>query len=125
MITPDALPILGDPVQLQQVIVNLVVNGMDAMKETPNDDRVIRIATSRDEGFAELSVSDRGPGIAEEKRKQVFEPFFTTKAEGMGMGLSIARTIVEMHRGSIGIEGRKGGGTTFRVLVPLVQSGRG
>ena len=105
--------------------MNLVVNGMDAMKETPNENRIIRIATSRDEGFAELSVSDRGPGIPEDKQKQVFEPFFTTKAEGMGMGLSIARTIVEMHGGSIEVEGRKSGGTTFRVLVPLVQSGRG
>ena len=123
VITPDALPILGDRIQLQQVIVNLVVNGMDAMKETPSENRIIRIGTSRVEEFAELSVSDRGPGIPEDKLKQVFEPFFTTKAEGMGMGLSIARTIVEMHGGSIRVEGRNGGGATFRVQVPLAQSG--
>ena len=122
-ITPDALPILGDPIQLQQVIVNLVVNGMDAMKETPGENRIIRIGTSRVEAFAELSVSDRGPGIPEDKQKQVFEPFFTTKAEGMGMGLSIARTIVEMHGGSIKVEGRNGGGATFRVQVPFHSEG--
>jgi len=93
------------------------------MKDTPSENRSIRIGTSRHEEFAELSVSDRGPGIPEDKLKQVFDPFFTTKAEGMGMGLSIARTIVEMHRGSIKVEGRSGGGATFRVQVPLLQSG--
>jgi signal transduction histidine kinase/ABC-type uncharacterized transport system substrate-binding protein len=122
-ITPAALPILGDQIQLQQVVVNLVVNAMDAMKETPSENRVIRIATSHDQGFAELSLSDRGPGIPEEKQKQVFEPFFTTKAEGMGMGLSIARTIVEMHGGSIKVESRDGGGATFRVQVPFHSQG--
>ena len=99
VITPDALPILGDRIQLQQVILNLVVNGIDAMRDTPSENRIISIRTSRVENFAELSVSDRGPGIPEDKLKEVFEPFFTSKAEGMGMGLSIARTIVEAHKG--------------------------
>jgi signal transduction histidine kinase len=93
VITPDALPILGDRIQLQQVILNLVSNGIDAMKDTPNEDRIISIRTSRVDEFAELSVSDRGPGIPEDKLKEVFEPFFTSKTEGMGMGLSIARTL--------------------------------
>ena len=86
MITPDALPILGDRIQLQQVILNLVVNGIDAMKDTPTENRIISIRTSRVENFAELSVSDRGPGIPEDKLKEVFEPFFTTKAEGWAWG---------------------------------------
>ena len=93
VITPDALPILGDRIQLQQVILNLVSNGIDAMKDTPNEDRIISIRTSRVDEFAELSVSDRGPGIPEDKLKEVFEPFFTSKTEGMGMGMSIARTL--------------------------------
>jgi C4-dicarboxylate-specific signal transduction histidine kinase len=67
VITPDALPILGDRIQLQQVILNLVVNGIDAMKDTPSENRIISIRTSRLEEFAELSVSDRGPGIPEDK----------------------------------------------------------
>ena len=94
LITQNALPILGDRVQLQQVILNLVVNGIEAMRDTPAATRVISIRTSRVGNFAELSVSDRGPGIPEDKLKEVFEPFFTSKAEGMGMGLSIARTII-------------------------------
>ena len=121
VITPDALPILGDRIQLQQVILNLVVNGIDAMKETPSKNRIISIRTSRVEEFAELSVSDRGPGIPEDKSKEVFEPFFTTKAEGMGMGLSIARTIVEAHHGQIWAENRDGGGALFRIRLPLVR----
>ena len=113
LITPDALPILGDRIQLQQVILNLVVNGIDAMKDTPSENRIISIRTSRVENFAQLSVSDRGPGIPEDKLKEVFEPFFTSKAEGMGMGLSIARTIIEAHNGLISAKNRDHGGATF------------
>jgi len=117
-ITPDALPILGDRIQLQQVILNLVVNGIDAMKDTPNENRVSSIQTSRVERFAELSVSDCGPGIPEDKIKEVFEPFFTSKAEGMGMGLSIARTIMEAHNGRIWAENQPGG-ATFTIRLPI------
>jgi signal transduction histidine kinase/ABC-type uncharacterized transport system substrate-binding protein len=123
-IAPEALPILGDRIQLQQVILNLVVNGIDAMKDTPNEDRVISIRTSRVEKFAELSVSDCGPGIPEDKIKEVFEPFFTSKAEGMGMGLSIARTITEAHNGRIWAENEPGG-ATFRIKLPLRTNGAG
>jgi signal transduction histidine kinase len=124
VITPDPLPILGDRIQLQQVILNLVANGIDAMKDTPNEDRVISIRTSRVEKFAELSVSDCGPGIPEDKMKEVFEPFFTSKAEGMGMGLSIARTIVEAHNGRIWAENEPGG-AAFRIKLPLRTNGAG
>ena len=121
VITPDALPILGDRIQLQQVILNLVVNGIDAMKDTPDENRIISIRTSRVENFAELSVSDRGPGIPEDKLKEVFEPFFTSKAEGMGMGLSIARTIIEAHNGQISAKNRDHGGASFRIRLPLAN----
>jgi signal transduction histidine kinase len=117
VITRDALPILGDRIQLQQVILNLVANGIDAMKENC----IITIQTSRVEKFAELSVSDRGPGIPKDKLKEVFQPFVTSKAEGMGMGLSIARTIVEAHNGQIWAENRDHGGATFRIRLPLVS----
>jgi signal transduction histidine kinase len=121
----DALPILGDRIQLQQVILNLVVNGIDAMKNTPAENRIIRIRTSRVEEFGELSVSDRGPGIPEEKLKEVFEPFYTSKAEGMGMGLSIARTIIEAHQGLIWAKNRVHGGASFRIRVPLCNDSAG
>ena len=125
LLTPDALPIIGDRIQLQQVILNLVVNGIDAMKDTPAENRIISIRTSRVEKFAELSVSDRGPGIPEDKLKEVFEPFFTSKAEGMGMGLSIARTIIEAHNGLIWAENRDHGGASFRIRLPLCTDGAG
>jgi signal transduction histidine kinase len=121
VITPDALPILGDRIQLQQVILNLVVNGIDAMRDTPSETRIISIRTSRVENSAQLSVSDRGSGIPEDKLKEVFVPFFTSKAEGMGMGLSIARTIIEAHHGLISAKNRDHGGATFRIRFPLVQ----
>ena len=121
VITPDALPILGDRIQLQQVILNLVINGIDAMRDTPSENRIISIRTSRVEKFAQLFVSDRGPGIPEDKLKEVFEPFFTSKAEGMGMGLSIARTIIEAHHGSISAKNRHDGGATLSIRLPLVD----
>ena len=117
----EALPILGDRIQLQQVILNLVVNGIDAMKDTPSENRIISIRTSRVGEFAELSVSDRGSGIPEEQLKTVFEPFFTSKTGGMGMGLSIARTIIEAHHGLIRAKNRDHGGASFRIKLPLVQ----
>jgi C4-dicarboxylate-specific signal transduction histidine kinase len=121
VITPDALPILGDRIQLQQVILNLVVNAIDAMADMPSENRIISILTSRVEDFAELSVSDRGPGIPGDKLKEVFEPFFTCKAEGMGMGLSIARSIIEAHHGLISARNQVHGGASFRIRLPLVQ----
>ncbi len=120
-IAQDVLPILGDRIQLQQVILNLVVNGIDAMKDTPSENRIVSIRTSRVENFAELSVSDRGSGIPKDKLKTVFEPFYTNKAGGMGMGLSIARTIIEAHQGLIRAENRDHGGASFRIRLPLVQ----
>ena len=125
VITPNGLPILGDRIQLQQVILNLVVNGIDAMKDTPAEHRIISIRTSRVDNFAQLSVSDLGPGIPEDKLKEVFEPFFTNKAGGMGMGLSIARTIIEAHHGLIWAKNRDHGGASFRIRLPLCTYGAG
>ena len=120
-ITQNALPILGDRIQLQQVILNLIMNGIDAMKDTPADNRSINIRISRVEKSAELSVSDRGPGIPEDELKKVFEPFYTNKSGGMGMGLSIARTIIEAHNGQIWAQNRSHGGASLRIRIPLVS----
>jgi signal transduction histidine kinase len=119
LIWPIALPIVGDRIQLQQVILNLVVNAIDAMADTPGDDRVISIRTSRAGNFAEMAISDRGPGIPEDKLNEVFEPFFTSKSKGMGMGLSIARTIVEAHDGQISADNEPGRGAVFRIKLPI------
>jgi signal transduction histidine kinase len=125
LITQNALPILGDRIQIQQVILNLVVNGMDAMTATPDQNRVISIRTSRVENFAQLTVADRGSGIAEDKLKEIFEPFFTSKTEGMGMGLSIARTIIEAHNGQITARNRDHGGASFRIRLPITTDSAG
>ncbi|HEY6630225.1 MAG TPA: sensor histidine kinase, partial [Rhizobiaceae bacterium] len=117
-ITAEPLPVLGDRVQLQQVILNLVMNAIDAMKNS--EKRTIDIRTSRAGDVALLTVSDSGPGIPGGKLKKIFEPFFTTKPDGMGMGLSIARTIVEAHNGQIRATNQDGGGATFQMKLPLV-----
>lgn len=120
-LAPIALPVICDHIQMQQVIINLVVNAMDAMTDNPSETRTVSIRTSIVENFAELSVSDHGPGIPEDKIEQVFEPFFTSKAEGMGMGLSIARTIIEAHNGRIWAENRDHGGAAFKIRLPIAN----
>jgi C4-dicarboxylate-specific signal transduction histidine kinase len=117
-----SLPIKGDRVQLQQVIVNLVINAMDAMSIIPSGQRRVKINTVRGSEFAEISVSDAGPGVPPEKLKEVFEPFFTTKSQGMGMGLSIARTIIEAHDGKIWAEKKTGSGAVFHISLPLSET---
>ena len=116
------LPISGDRVQIQQVLVNLIVNAMDAMSENPTSDRRLTIQTSLRDEFAEVAIADAGPGIPPDKLQGVFEPFVTTKAHGMGMGLSIARTIIEAHNGTIAAHNQAKGGAVFRIRLPLRKS---
>jgi signal transduction histidine kinase len=117
-VSPTSLPVRGDPVQLQQVLVNLIVNAMDAMSKTPRAGRKVTVYAAREDKFAEVSVSDTGHGIPSENIKKVFEPFFTTKAYGMGIGLSIARTIVQAHNGRIWAENNADGGAVFHISLP-------
>jgi signal transduction histidine kinase len=121
-INQTPLPIKGDAVQLQQVILNLIVNAMDAVSDMPIADRKISIKSMRHGNSAGISVSDTGPGIPKDALKDVFEPFFTTKPHGMGMGLSIAKTIVEAHGGQLLAANNTSGGATFCVTLPLVQA---
>ena len=118
-IAPMPLPVKGNVVQLHQVFLNLIVNAMDAMSDLPVDQRRISIATERVKNSAEVSISDTGPGIPPDTLKEVFAPFFSTKKEGMGMGLSIARTIIETHGGQIWAENVPGGGAVFHIRLPL------
>jgi signal transduction histidine kinase len=115
----DELPIKCDRIQIQQVITNLILNAMDAMSAVPRANRKISVTTMRVENFAEVAVSDNGPGISLDIVKMVFQPFFTTKSQGMGMGLSIARTIVEAHDGEIWADNLTGSGAVFHVRLPL------
>ncbi len=115
----DALPVLGDRIQLQQVLLNLMLNAADAIAHLETSQRKIIVRTARDRDFAEVEIADSGPGIPTGKLDEVFEPFYTTKLTGMGMGLSIARTIVEAHEGQILVENQAGQGALFRIRLPL------
>lgn len=119
---PRALPIRGDAVQLQQVILNLVVNSMEAMSSMPHGRAVIGRAGLNGGSSATITISDSGPGIPLEKLAEVFDPFFTTKGQGWGIGLSIARTIVQAHKGDIWAENDPEGGAVFHLSLPLAQA---
>ena len=116
------LPVRIDPVHLQQVIVNLVTNGMDAMADTPGHARGITIRTALVEGSSvEVSISDTGTGIPEEKLSDIFDTFYTSKEQGTGLGLSVARTIIETYGGKIWAENQAGGGAVFRFTLPIIR----
>src|SRR5512133_616425 len=110
--------ILADRLLLQQVVLNLLRNAMDAMAATPPERREISVVTESSAELITVSISDRGCGIDPGVREKLFEPFFTTKGEGMGMGLNICRSIMELHRGRVWAEPNPGGGTVFSFSLP-------
>jgi signal transduction histidine kinase len=120
-----ALPmILGDRVQLQQVIINLVMNGIEAMQSVTDRPRELVIRSRQDEKQQVLvSVTDCGVGISAENADRLFNAFFTTKPSGMGMGLSICRSIVEAHGGRLSTYGNEGPGVTLQFVLPLHREG--
>ena len=114
----------GDRIQLQQVILNLVMNAAEAMRDGSPDRRILTVKTSRkDERFAEVSIVDKGPGIDEEASGRLFEPFYTTKSGGMGMGLAISRHIVASHHGDIRAASNTDGGATVSFTIPFEIGG--
>ena len=118
------LRVNGDKVQLQQVILNLIVNGIDAIAEMPNGVREIACRSWTTDGQALVSIRDSGPGIPFDRLDRLFEPFFTTKQDGMGMGLCIAHAIMEAHGGKISAESRPSG-AVFHVSLPLAKASQG
>jgi PAS domain S-box-containing protein len=119
----DLCPVRCDRVHLQQVLLNLVLNGMDAVDGVKQEDRRVTVSARPDGAhFIELAVSDAGHGIPADSLAHVFDPFFTTKPDGMGMGLPISRTIVEAHGGRLWAENNHdGGGATFRFTLPIAE----
>ncbi|HSI13944.1 MAG TPA: ATP-binding protein, partial [Chthoniobacter sp.] len=120
-LAPLSLPVDAARVELQQVLVNLLVNAVHAMKETPSERRFIDVVTMAGENSASVSILDRGQGIDPARLPVIFEPFFSTKANGLGMGLSISRRIIENHHGRIEAANHPEGGAIFRITLPLAR----
>jgi two-component system sensor histidine kinase DctS len=110
----------GDPVLLEQALFNIFRNAVDSMRNNAIDQRLIGITLTCADGYALLAIADCGCGIDPGIADKLFDPLFTTKAEGMGMGLAICRSVLENHRGRLSFEANPGGGTVFRILLPLV-----
>jgi C4-dicarboxylate-specific signal transduction histidine kinase len=119
---PDPPMVSGDPVQLQQVVINLVVNAVQAMTKVEPDRRKLDIELAAAANEVVLAVSDSGPGLKPDQAEQIFSAFYTTKPEGMGMGLSISRSIVEAHGGRIAAGASPSGGARFTVTLPTLEA---
>jgi C4-dicarboxylate-specific signal transduction histidine kinase len=119
----DLSPVLGDRIQLQQVLLNLVINSIEAMTKVPEDQRQLVIEAqshvSEDKSFVLITVTDSGIGLKAEDLPRVFETFYTTKADGMGMGLAISRSIVEAHGGRLWATPNAELGATFQLMLPV------
>jgi two-component system sensor kinase FixL len=119
-LAPGLPSVRGDRVQLQQVVLNMVLNGLEAMAEPNGRDHALVIRTSwAGEAAVRIAVEDSGDGIDTEDVERLFQPLYTTKPEGLGMGLAIARTIVDAHGGQLRASNNAGGGATFQFTLPV------
>ena len=124
-LAPDLPYVYGDRVQLQQVLLNLIVNALDAMRDAPGESRSVVIRTSAPASRSvEISVKDAGAGVPADRIGQIFEPFVTTKSQGLGLGLSICRSIIQAHGGRIGCTNNADRGCTFRFTLPAHEGAK-
>jgi len=110
---------LVDRIQLQQVVINLIRNAIDAMQDAPN--KRLTISTRNADGMVEISIADTGSGISAEMKKRLFEPFATTKEDGMGIGLSISKSIIDAHEGQLFALDNRPAGTVFTIRIPAAE----
>jgi signal transduction histidine kinase len=119
-LAPHLPRVQGDRVQLQQVVLNFVLNGLDAMRESATGDRTLVLTTTKESSATiRVAVRDSGPGIDKADFEHIFQAFYTTKSAGLGMGLAIACSIVEAHGGELRAENNVGGGATFFFTLPV------
>ncbi|SAL53111.1 ATPase [Caballeronia peredens] len=121
-LSPELPAVSGDRVQLQQVLINIIINGLQSMATVSGKHRLTLSSSTNSDGDVVLSLRDNGPGISEENLPQLFDAFFTTRGTGIGMGLAICTSIVEAHGGEINASNNPEGGATFRVTLPRSQS---
>ena len=122
VLAPEALPVRSDPIHLQQVIINLVMNGIDAMDDQPKPHNLtIRTRQNAESDLVEVRVSDSGKGIPDANLASIFDAFVTSKPQGTGLGLAIARTILESYGGDIWAENRQRG-AVFCFRLPLAKA---
>jgi PAS domain S-box-containing protein len=121
--TESLPPVFGDRVQVQQVILNLVMNAIEAMTAVTDRPRTLEIEAARDDDGIRVAVRDCGVGLAREERQRIFEAFHTTKPDGLGMGLAISRSIIEAHRGRLWSTPNADHGETFQFTLPLAPAG--
>jgi two-component system sensor histidine kinase DctS len=112
--------LMADRVMIEQVLLNLMRNGIEAMSTAAPDKRLLAITLRQVDGQMEIRVIDHGSGIPPAVREKLFSPFFSTKIEGMGMGLNICRSIIEFHRGRLWVEDNPEGGSIFIITLPIV-----
>jgi two-component system, LuxR family, sensor kinase FixL len=120
-LAPNPPPVLIDKIQIQQVVLNLMRNSIEALEEADSRELVVSTVACEPEGI-EVAVVDTGPGLTDEVAAQLFQPFVTTKPGGMGIGLSICRSIIDAHGGRIRAEPTPGGGASFRLILPLAPA---
>lgn len=113
--------LMADPVMIEQVLLNLMRNGIEAMSETPLENRRLTVKLYQKDDHMQIRVIDRGSGIPLELREKLFTPFYSTKTEGMGIGLNICRSIIEFHRGRLWVEDNPEGGTIFVISLPITM----
>jgi C4-dicarboxylate-specific signal transduction histidine kinase len=121
-IAPDLPPVFVDSIQIQQVVLNLTRNAIEAMKEAGHNGAIAVGVQGSGNGEIAVSVADRGPGVAAADAERIFEPFYSTKRLGLGVGLSICRAIVEAHGGRLSLAPNAGGGSIFRFTLPAMKA---
>jgi two-component system sensor kinase FixL len=122
-LAPDLPPVRGDRVQLEQVMLNLLINACDAMSTSAADRRRLAIRTSAVDGGLQISFTDLGPGFRADQHETLFQPFYTTKPQGLGLGLSISRSIIAAHGGRLWGTSSPGHGATFHISLPVLDLG--